>query len=268
MSTQYRIDKGVPIPRVPRPRGSVTPEMARAESAARQREVAHAHKAKGFCTYGASCCYERPAEGHVLCTAHLVVMREASRVRTEQKRAAGLCRQCDSPAFAGMAFCLVHRQGKGLPLVVKQGIAAWRRLEAQREEAARRAHLYDNLHLLDERRQRIMRLRYPADGSEGKTLQEIGELLGVTRERVRQLEASAVLKIDKGIPIPGEARGERSEICQTLKAMQPGESFVCSLNERLAANRWAKHFGFIIVSRRQPDGHYRVWMASKDGANE
>ncbi len=43
-----------------------------------------------------------------------------------------------------------------------------------------------------------MTLRFGLDGEEPKTLQEIGERLGVSRERVRQIESRAKEKIRRG----------------------------------------------------------------------
>lgn len=53
--------------------------------------------------------------------------------------------------------------------------------------------------LLDARERQILRLRYGLNGeAEGKTLSEIGSILGITRERVRQLEARAIDKLRRG----------------------------------------------------------------------
>ena len=43
--------------------------------------------------------------------------------------------------------------------------------------------------------QRILRLRFGFDGCEPQTLEEIGRLFGVTRERVRQIEVKALKKL-------------------------------------------------------------------------
>jgi len=51
------------------------------------------------------------------------------------------------------------------------------------------------LGLLDERSQRILELRYGIVGDRAHTLSEIGDRLGVTRERVRQIQSSAMRRL-------------------------------------------------------------------------
>jgi RNA polymerase primary sigma factor len=56
--------------------------------------------------------------------------------------------------------------------------------------------LYAAIAELSDRDQRILRLRYGLDGTEEpKSLEEIGRILGITRERVRQLEAEALREL-------------------------------------------------------------------------
>ena len=58
-----------------------------------------------------------------------------------------------------------------------------------------REHLGAWLSQLNEREQQILRLRFGLEGGEPLTLAEIGRLINVSRERVRQLEAKAIMKL-------------------------------------------------------------------------
>jgi RNA polymerase primary sigma factor len=51
------------------------------------------------------------------------------------------------------------------------------------------------LHMLDDRERMIINSRFGLDGQEPKTLGVIGETFGVTRERIRQLQNVALLKL-------------------------------------------------------------------------
>jgi RNA polymerase primary sigma factor len=48
---------------------------------------------------------------------------------------------------------------------------------------------------LSEREQEIVRLRFGLDGGQAKTLEEVGQEFGVTRERIRQIEAKTLAKL-------------------------------------------------------------------------
>ena len=67
------------------------------------------------------------------------------------------------------------------------------------EEAAeyqlRREHVSDVLGTLDEREARILDLRFGLTDDRSRTLEEIGGVFGVTRERIRQIEANALRKL-------------------------------------------------------------------------
>ena len=58
---------------------------------------------------------------------------------------------------------------------------------------------------LDEKEGRVVRLRFGLDGDDPKTLKEIGEMMNLSRERIRQIEVAALEKL------------RRSARCQMLR---------------------------------------------------
>ena len=58
-----------------------------------------------------------------------------------------------------------------------------------------REQLRETLDELGDRESRVLRLRYGLDGGHPQTLEEVGKVFGVTRERVRQIEARAIRKL-------------------------------------------------------------------------
>jgi RNA polymerase primary sigma factor len=67
--------------------------------------------------------------------------------------------------------------------------------QAVAEASALRQSLAEALSGLSEREQRILRMRFGIGGSAEHTLAEVGEVFGLTRERIRQIEASALAKL-------------------------------------------------------------------------
>jgi RNA polymerase primary sigma factor len=58
---------------------------------------------------------------------------------------------------------------------------------------------------LDPKEEKVIRLRFGLDGADPKTLKEIGEMMSLSRERIRQIEAQALDKLN------------RSQKCQQLR---------------------------------------------------
>jgi len=71
--------------------------------------------------------------------------------------------------------------------------------EAEMLENDNLTHVYKMLETMDPREATILRMRFGLDDSEPKTLKEIGESMGLTRERVRQIENEALNRLAKGL---------------------------------------------------------------------
>jgi len=56
-------------------------------------------------------------------------------------------------------------------------------------------HLAELLETIDQRASKILKLRYGLDGADPMTLKQVGERIGLTRERVRQIEHEALRKL-------------------------------------------------------------------------
>ncbi|MCI6610393.1 MAG: RNA polymerase sigma factor RpoD [Ezakiella sp.] len=58
-----------------------------------------------------------------------------------------------------------------------------------------RDQLFKSLDLLSEREEKVIRLRFGLDDGKVRTLEEVGRVFDVTRERIRQIEAKALRKL-------------------------------------------------------------------------
>jgi RNA polymerase primary sigma factor len=65
-------------------------------------------------------------------------------------------------------------------------------------------HVMNMLQTMDPREASVLRMRFGLDNNEPKTLKEIGEQLGPTRERVRQIETEALNKMAESMEDPRE----------------------------------------------------------------
>ncbi|MEZ5430976.1 MAG: sigma factor-like helix-turn-helix DNA-binding protein [Verrucomicrobiales bacterium] len=74
--------------------------------------------------------------------------------------------------------------------------------------------LDDLLAVLDERERKIIDARFGLNGQKPKTLEEVGQEFGVTRERIRQLQNIALRKLRRALqkkedPGPKPVRGTK-----------------------------------------------------------
>ncbi len=71
-------------------------------------------------------------------------------------------------------------------------------------------HVLQELKTMDEREATVLRMRFGLDNHEPRTLKEIGQALGLTRERVRQIETEALTRLGQSLegPPPPEEEAE------------------------------------------------------------
>ena len=65
-------------------------------------------------------------------------------------------------------------------------------------------HVMQMLQTMDQREATVLRMRFGLAGHDPRTLKEIGESLGLTRERVRQIETEALRKLAESLEDPRE----------------------------------------------------------------
>lgn len=70
--------------------------------------------------------------------------------------------------------------------------------EETAETEALKEKITDVLDTLSDREENVLRLRFGLDGKKPMTLEEVGKVFGVTRERIRQIESKAIRKLKHG----------------------------------------------------------------------
>jgi RNA polymerase primary sigma factor len=70
--------------------------------------------------------------------------------------------------------------------------------------------IYQMLDAIDEREAQVLRLRFGLEGKEPLTLKQIGHEIGLTRERVRQIEVEALRKLNQRLADDKPARSARN----------------------------------------------------------
>jgi len=78
-------------------------------------------------------------------------------------------------------------------------------------------HLKTALNALDDREKKIVLERFGLNGGPPKTLEQVGETIGVTRERIRQLQTHALSKLRRSLTRENErttVRQPREKICR------------------------------------------------------
>src|SRR5262249_40940924 len=63
------------------------------------------------------------------------------------------------------------------------------------QERRSREHAHELLRTLDPREQKVLRMRFGIDETRDHTLEEVGQVFSLTRERIRHIETKALKKL-------------------------------------------------------------------------
>ncbi|MDP9352638.1 MAG: sigma-70 family RNA polymerase sigma factor, partial [Chloroflexota bacterium] len=88
-----------------------------------------------------------------------------------------------------------YGEGADLPLSETIEDEGWERLSSHVSNEMLRERVFSALRDLSDREQHVISLRYGLNDEKRCTLEEAGKILGVTRERIRQIEKEAISKL-------------------------------------------------------------------------
>ena len=86
----------------------------------------------------------------------------------------------------------------------------------------------DLLSSIDDRAGKVLRMRFGLDGGEPMTLKEIGEKIGLTRERIRQIERDALMRISDAI---ARQEGDADDETPTTVTGSESDPFVSAASQ-------------------------------------
>jgi len=179
-------------------------------SAEKARKRTAGFKAKGLCVHcGGS--KGKKVKGKSMCKACLKYMNDASVKLRKVRRVTGQCFSCGKPRPEGRAsYCMECQPTRdGHTNAQKQAIKKERYTEERQVRQAarmvRNAKLAEWLERPEVpiRTAAMMVARFGIGELEDRTLNEVGQMFGITRERVRQIVDAELKRMEKGVTARG-----------------------------------------------------------------
>jgi RNA polymerase primary sigma factor len=148
--------------------------------------------------------------------ARAALQQELGRSPVEEEVSAALGFSKRKLNLIRKAHRVLRLAGRGSPadeeqslekILVNHNVARPENHLLSQEACGQAVHLLDRL---QDREATVLRLRYGLSGEEPKTLAGVGDLLGLTRERIRQIETEALRKLREMWPADGEEEATSS----------------------------------------------------------
>jgi RNA polymerase primary sigma factor len=128
------------------------------------------------------------------------------------------------------------------------------------------------LSTLSHRERKVLELRYGLDGSDARTLEEVGRTLGVTRERVRQIESRALMKLKSPNEASSSASSEHeAPVGDDLPGARTGQSagmLDCELLELVPNERVVLRWRFVDPSGTTPASDSRLTVSLRAASDD